>query len=101
MMIQGTKGKQYSKSGYRKVVQVRFLFRHQKQSKSITENDLRIILDLPQFFSFCKVINAKFLSERIGMSAQIRIPAAFEVFLGTNYLETLEKQLCLSIPICF
>ena len=34
----------------------------------ITERDLKIQLDLPQFFSFCKVINAKALSERIGMN---------------------------------
>ena len=34
---------------------------------NIDENDLKITLDLPQFFEFYKVINAKALSERIGM----------------------------------
>jgi len=38
-----------------------------KQGKIITENDLKIILDLPQFFAFYKVINAKALAERIGI----------------------------------
>ncbi len=42
-----------------------------KDSKSISENDLKILLDLPQFFSFYKVINAKALSERIGMNQSL------------------------------
>lgn len=33
----------------------------------IDQNDLKITLDLPQFFEFYKVINAKALSERIGI----------------------------------
>jgi len=33
----------------------------------IGEDDIRIQLDLPQFFEFYKVINAKALAERIGM----------------------------------
>jgi len=41
------------------------------QGKTINENDLRIILDLPQFFTFYKVINAKALSERIGMNQSL------------------------------
>jgi len=43
----------------------------EKQGKSISENDLSIILDLPQFFTFYKVINAKALSERIGMNQSL------------------------------
>lgn len=43
----------------------------EKQGKKVTENDLRIVLDLPQFFSFYKVINAKALSERIGMNQSL------------------------------
>jgi predicted RNase H-like HicB family nuclease len=39
--------------------------------KKITESDLKIILDLPQFFAFYKVINAKALSERIGMNQSL------------------------------
>jgi predicted RNase H-like HicB family nuclease len=41
------------------------------QGKAATEDDLRIMLDLPQFFEFYKVINAKALSERIGMNQSL------------------------------
>lgn len=37
----------------------------------ITVDDLKIVLDLPQFFEFYKVINAKALSERIGMNQSL------------------------------
>jgi predicted RNase H-like HicB family nuclease len=39
--------------------------------RSITEDHLKIVLDLPQFFEFYKVINAKALSERIGMNQSL------------------------------
>lgn len=39
--------------------------------KTITENDLKITLDLPQFFAFYKIINAKALSERIGINQSL------------------------------
>lgn len=37
----------------------------------INLQDLKIVLDLPQFFEFYKVINAKALSERIGMNQSL------------------------------
>lgn len=37
----------------------------------VTEKILKITLDLPQFFEFYKVINAKALSERIGMNQSL------------------------------
>jgi predicted RNase H-like HicB family nuclease len=43
----------------------------EKQGKTIDENDLKITLDLPQFFAFYKVINAKALSERIGINQSL------------------------------
>lgn len=43
----------------------------EQTGKTITENDLKITLDLPQFFAFYKVINAKALSERIGMNQSL------------------------------
>ncbi len=43
----------------------------EKSGKSVTEDDLKIVLDLPQFFEFYKVINAKALSERIGMNQSL------------------------------
>ena len=43
----------------------------EKHGKKVTEDDLRIMLDMPQFFTFYKVINAKALSERIGMNQSL------------------------------
>ena len=43
----------------------------EKQKKVVTERDLRITLDLPQFFEFYNVINAKALSERIGINQSL------------------------------
>ena len=43
----------------------------EKSGKSVKEGDLKIVLDLPQFFEFYKVINAKALSERIGMNQSL------------------------------
>ena len=43
----------------------------EKTGKILTENDLKIVLDLPQFFEFYKVINAKALSERIGINQSL------------------------------
>jgi len=40
----------------------------EESGKAVTEDDLKITLDLPQFFEFYNVINAKALSERIGMN---------------------------------
>jgi predicted RNase H-like HicB family nuclease len=37
----------------------------------LVEENLKITLDLPQFFEFYKVINAKALSERIGMNQSL------------------------------
>ena len=43
----------------------------EEKGKEIKEEDLKITLDLPQFFQFYKVINAKALSERIGMNQSL------------------------------
>lgn len=43
----------------------------EEEGKTITEKQLQINLDLPQFFDFYKVINAKALSERIGMNQSL------------------------------
>lgn len=39
--------------------------------KKVTEQDLNITLDIAEFFEFYKVINAKALSERIGMNQSL------------------------------
>ena len=41
------------------------------EGKTITENNIKISLDLPHFFEFYKVINAKALSQRIGMNQSL------------------------------
>jgi predicted RNase H-like HicB family nuclease len=43
----------------------------EEQRKTVIESDLKITLDLPQFFEFYKVINAKALSERIGINQSL------------------------------
>ncbi len=43
----------------------------EEENKTIEENNLKITLDLPQFFEFYKVINAKALSERIGINQSL------------------------------
>ena len=42
-----------------------------RQQKKFTADNLKITLDLPQFFEYYKVINAKALSERIGMNQSL------------------------------
>lgn len=41
------------------------------EGKTINENDIKVTLDLQQFFEFYNVINAKALSERIGMNQSL------------------------------
>ncbi|GAA4462801.1 hypothetical protein GCM10023093_10040 [Nemorincola caseinilytica] len=43
----------------------------EEKGKTIKEEDLKITLELSQFFEFYKVINAKALSERIGMDQSL------------------------------
>ena len=43
----------------------------EEKDKTIGEDSLKITLDLPQFFEFYKVINAKALSERIGINQSL------------------------------
>jgi len=47
-----------------------FYFEYKKKPK-ISENDLKLTLDIHSFFTFYKVINAKALSERIGMNQSL------------------------------
>ena len=41
------------------------------QKMTVTANDIRVSVDLPSFFEFYKVINAKALSARIGMNQSL------------------------------
>ena len=40
-------------------------------NKIVSEKDIKITLDIPHFFEFYKVINAKALSDRIGMNQSL------------------------------
>jgi hypothetical protein len=42
-----------------------------EEGKVYTKDNIKVVLDLPQFFEFYKVINAKALSERIGMNQSL------------------------------
>ena len=43
----------------------------EEKGRRITAADIKVTLDLPQFFEFYRVINAKALSERIGMNQSL------------------------------
>jgi predicted RNase H-like HicB family nuclease len=43
----------------------------QGEYKTVTEDELKVNIDLPSFFEFYKVINAKAFSERIGMNQSL------------------------------
>ena len=41
------------------------------QNQQLTENEIEFEIDLKQFFQYYRVINAKFLAERIGMNESL------------------------------
>ncbi|MCK9420986.1 MAG: hypothetical protein M0Q38_00115 [Bacteroidales bacterium] len=43
----------------------------EEKREHVCENDLKVTLDIAQFFEFYKVINAKAFSERIGMNQSL------------------------------
>jgi len=43
----------------------------EEKGQHVFENDIKVTLDLAQFFEFYKVINAKAFSERIGMNQSL------------------------------
>jgi hypothetical protein len=43
----------------------------EEEGRIVKEDDISVVLDLPQFFEFYKVINAKAFSERIGMNQSL------------------------------
>jgi hypothetical protein len=47
------------------------LYQEEMGGAAISLNDISITLDLPQFFEYYKVINAKALSERVGMNQSL------------------------------
>ena len=63
----GTTGKDYLKLKSNMLEALNLYF----NEENISEKDLNITLDIAQFFEFYKVINAKALSERIGMNQSL------------------------------
>jgi predicted RNase H-like HicB family nuclease len=50
------------------IVEALNLYNEEMELQEITEEQILINLDLPQFFEYFKVINAKALSSRVGMN---------------------------------
>lgn len=46
-------------------------FYFEDENKKISYDDVNLEIDIKQFFQYYKVINAKFLAERIGMNATL------------------------------
>jgi len=64
-----TAGKNLDELKFNMVEAVNLSF--EDQGKSVSIDDIKITMDLPQFFEYYKVINAKALSERIGMNQSL------------------------------
>ena len=43
----------------------------EEDGSCVSENDIKVSLDLAQFFQFYKIINAKAFSDRIGMNQSL------------------------------
>ncbi len=69
--------------------------------KTVTVNDIKVSLDLPHFFQFYKVINAKALSKRIGMNQSllaqyikgVKKPSATQTRRILNGVQQVGKEL--------
>jgi len=75
---------------------------YRKEGKEVGEEDLYFELDLPQFFEFYKVLNAKAISERIGMHQSllaqyisgIKKPSAIQLSRIQNGIREIGQELC-------
>jgi len=71
------------------------------QDKKISEKDIKVELDLEQFFDFYKVINAAALSERIDISRDVmtqyvngsKKPSSAQTKRILNGLQQIDKEL--------
>jgi predicted RNase H-like HicB family nuclease len=66
-----TTGNDLTELRYNILEALNLYFEVAENGRMIEETDYRIILDLPQFFDFYKVINAKAFSQRIGMNQSL------------------------------
>jgi hypothetical protein len=75
---------------------------YRKEGNEVGEEDLYFELDLPQFFEFYKVLNAKAISERIGMHQSllaqyisgIKKPSAIQLSRIQNGIREIGQELC-------
>ena len=73
-----------------------------EEGKAVGEKDLYFELDLPQLFEFYKVLNAKAISERIGMHQSllaqyisgIKKPSAIQLSRIQNGIREIGQELC-------
>ena len=74
---------------------------YSEEGKEVVEKDLYFELDLPQFFEFYKVLNAKAISERIGMHQSllaqyisgIKKPSAIQLSRIQNGIREIGQEL--------
>jgi hypothetical protein len=75
---------------------------YSEEGKEAGEKDLYFELDLPQFFEFYKVLNAKAISERIGMHQSllaqyisgIKKPSSSQLSRIQNGIREIGQELC-------
>jgi hypothetical protein len=75
---------------------------YSEDGKEVGEKDLYFELDLPQFFEFYKVLNAKAISERIGMHQSllaqyisgIKKPSSSQLSRIQNGIREIGQELC-------
>ncbi len=75
---------------------------YSEDGKEVAEKDLYFELDLPQFFEFYKVLNAKAISERIGMHQSllaqyisgIKKPSSSQLSRIQNGIREIGQELC-------
>jgi hypothetical protein len=75
---------------------------YSEEEKEAGEKDLYFELDLPQFFEFYKVLNAKAISERIGMHQSllaqyisgIKKPSSSQLSRIQNGIREIGQELC-------
>jgi len=75
---------------------------YSEDGKEAGEKDLYFELDLPQFFEFYKVLNAKAISERIGMHQSllaqyisgIKKPSSSQLSRIQNGIREIGQELC-------
>ena len=78
-----------------------FNLHYQDSNFFVTNDNLRLHLDLQQFFQYYKVLNAKFLAQRIGMNATllsqyvrgIKKPSAKQTHRIIEGIQTIGKEL--------